>query len=84
MKKITLLLIITIGAGFASCKKDRVCECTNTYTDSNGDVTTNPEADITIREVNKREGKDLCQKTTRTYVNPNGGTSTDVYDCKLK
>ncbi len=84
MKKITLLLVITIGAGMASCKKDRMCECTNTYTSSSGNVTTDPAANVTIKDASKREAKDLCQSSTRIDVNGNGDTSTDVYDCKLK
>jgi hypothetical protein len=30
------------------------------------------------------DAKSNCQKTNGTYVNASGGTSTYVYDCKLK
>lgn len=84
MKKIILVLFVTIGCGAVSCKKDRVCECTNTYISANGNVTTDPMANVTYKDINKRQAKDLCQKETRIYVDQNGATSTEVYDCKLK
>jgi hypothetical protein len=84
MKKI---LIVTACLGLislSSCKKDRVCECTNTYTNSNGNVTTDPVANVTYKDVKKGDAKTICQKSTSTYVNQSGGTSTSVNDCKLK
>ena len=67
-----------------SCKKDHVCECTSTYTNSNGTVTTNPVDNVTYKDVKKGDAKTLCQKSTSTYVNNSGGTTTSVNDCKLK
>lgn len=84
MKKIIPVLIATIGFSAFSCKKDRVCECTNTYTSASGNVTTDPMANVTYKDINKRQARDLCQKETRIYVNKNGATSTEVHDCKLK
>lgn len=84
MKRILLLFVVLFALGVTSCKKDRLCDCTNTYTSTSGNVTTDTEADVTYREMSKRRAKDLCQKQTRVYVNSGGGTSTEVYDCKLK
>lgn len=84
MKKITLLGILLAACCISSCKKDRVCECTETYTSPSGNVTTNPMANVTYRDVTHAEAKNLCEKATYVDVNESGGTSTDVYDCKLK
>lgn len=78
------MAIIMAATCVSSCKKDRVCECTYTYTDASGDVYTNPVANTTYKEVKRGEAKTLCQPSTSTYVNSSGGTSTEVYDCKLK
>jgi hypothetical protein len=84
MKKYSLLVAALFAISLSSCKKDRVCECTYTYTDSDGDVTTDPMANTTYREIKKSDAKSLCQNSTRTNVNRSGGTSTAVSDCKLK
>ena len=56
MKKQTLLLIgaITI-MNLASCKKDRVCECT-----TNGNTVS-----VTIKEATNRQAKSNCISTTK-------------------
>jgi len=74
------MCVITI----TSCKKDRVCECTTTSTDSSGNVDTNPNANSTYTEISMRDAKSLCQKSTTTRVGSSGATSTYVSDCKLK
>lgn len=84
MKK-NVLMIACIGLiSLSSCKKDRICECTNTYTSSSGNVTTDPVANVTYVDSKSNEAKSLCQKSTVTSVNTNGATSTRVMDCKLK
>lgn len=62
MKTITLISAVFGLMSLASCKKDRVCECTNTYTSSSGNVTTQDPANVTYREVRKSDAKSLCQK----------------------
>ncbi len=85
MKKITLLVACLGLISLASCKKDRKCECTTSYTNSQGVVTTDPAPrKITIKKVTKRDAKSLCQKETDVNVSSNGNTTTWVYDCKLK
>lgn len=84
MKKFTLMAVAVFALGLTSCKKDFVCECTNTYTSSGGTTTTDPAANVTYRDVKKGEAKSLCQKTTVVNVGAGGGTSTEVNDCKLK
>ena len=89
MNKIVIVIGV-ISLGLASCKKDRVCECTNTHTNYTG-TTTNTNT-ITYKKVKKSEAKKMCQKITAvdnsTTNLSNGGTIThytdDTYDCKLK
>lgn len=84
MKKKVLLIACISLVGLSACKKDRICECTNTYTSSSGNVTTDPVANVTYNDSRRMEAKSLCQKSTNTYVNTSGATTTQVYDCKLK
>lgn len=78
-------MIACIGLiSLSACKKDRVCECTNTTTSSSGNVNTDSPANITYINSTMGDAKSNCQKTNGTYVNASGGTSTYVYDCKLK
>ena len=84
MKKITFFAIAVFAFSLSSCKKDYVCECTNTYTSSSGNVTTDPNDRVTYKDIKKGDAKNLCQRTTGTYVSASGATSSYVYDCKLK
>jgi len=84
MKKITILAVAIVAINFASCKKDRDCECTTTTTSSSGTTTTSPAQVTTLKEVSGSDAKSLCQKSTMTNVNNAGQTSTTVDDCKLK
>jgi len=84
MKKISLMAIAIFAFSISSCKKDFVCECTDSYTNASGTTTTDPAANITYRDVKHGEAKSLCQKTTRVEVDANGQTTTSVNDCKLK
>jgi hypothetical protein len=84
MKKTIVLITCLTAFSFISCKKDRMCECTRTYTSTSGATTTYPAETITYRKIKKSDAKDLCQKRTEVYVNSDGKTSTNVLDCKLK
>lgn len=77
--------VLALGmTGLISCKKDRQCECTLTSTDTKGTVRTYPAEVTTLKDISKSEAKSYCQKSTSTYVNEGGATSTEVNDCKLK
>ncbi len=79
MKKTVFLFSSIIILGFASCKKDRTCECTNI---SDGFSST---SSITIKKIRKGEAKTLCQNKTNTYSSSNANnTSTYVSNCSLK
>lgn len=80
MKKISILAVAVLALSFASCKKERVCECTYTSSAPNSTATTET---ITYTKISKSDAKFACQK--RTTVNTNAaGSTTDTDDCKLK
>ncbi|MDZ4665283.1 MAG: hypothetical protein SGJ15_10435 [Bacteroidota bacterium] len=80
MKKITYLSIVFAGLAFASCKKDRVCECTYTSTAPGSSSST---YEITVKKVKKGVAADICESTTNQTTAPVAGyINTD--DCKLK
>ena len=83
MKK-TLLIVAIAGLAMASCKKDRECECTTTTVSSGGTTTTSPATTTTVKDVKGGEMKSMCQKTTYTWVNASGATSSQTDDCKIK
>jgi hypothetical protein len=71
MKKLSILSIVAVAAiSLASCKKDRVCECS-----VGGSVDK-----VTYNDATKRQGKANCVSYTEENFN---GTSTKV-ECKLK
>jgi hypothetical protein len=78
MKKITLLAITFVAITFASCKKDRVCTCTDTPT--SGVPTT---YQTTYYEVKKKDARLFCigSQTNQTAPIVNTGTKTT---CELK
>ncbi len=80
MKKITYLSIVLAGLAFASCKKDRTCECVSTSTAPGSSSQTDV---ITIKKVKKGVAYDLCESTVTQQTAPTGGY---IYtsDCKLK
>lgn len=79
MKKTILFVSIISGISLASCKKDRVCECTSTS--SSGSLTTST---TTIKKIKKSEAKTLCQNRTYTNTGNNNQIQTDVTNCTLK
>lgn len=84
MKKISFIAAALIAFSISSCKKDYTCECTQTVTDSSGDVTTDPMYNTTYRDMKKSNAKSHCQDSKEVRVDADGGTTTTVYDCKLK
>lgn len=82
MKKITFLAVAALAISFASCKKERVCECTVTST--NGSVTTTSTETITYTKIAKSDAKFACQKRSNTSTPSSGAVNTSTWDCKLK
>ena len=85
MKKIVLLASVIVATSFASCKKDRTCECT--YTTSGTTNVSSHTSSTVIKKVKKSDAKYLCTKDTETTTNTNGSStssSTSTTDCKLK
>lgn len=86
MKKIAILSIVFAGLAFASCKKERECECTETTTlasSSGSTTTTDPVVSYEIKDIKGGEAKSWCQKSTEVTTSGNT-TQTIVNDCKLK
>ena len=84
MKKV---LLIAAVASFAmvSCKKERTCTCTTTYTSTSGVVTTYPASTTTYKKVKGGHAKDMCISTTSEDINltPNASTSKSDTKCEL-
>lgn len=82
MKKITLFAVAALAISFASCRKDRTCECT----DNSGGATM---VSTTTVKSSKKDANSWCEaangsKTTTTYNGttvPNGNITTT---CKIK
>lgn len=88
MKNKTIMAVAMAGLAFASCKKDRTCECTSTgsgassYTQTGGTTSTNtytnPEEKSTTvyKKAKKSDLKTICgdQKYTdsNSFTNVNG------------
>ena len=83
MKKITLLAVACVAISLTSCKKDRDCECVNTYTSANGTTTTSPATITTYKKISKADAKTQCTKLVFSDTG-SGGTTTSTNDCKLK
>jgi len=82
MKK-TLLIVAIAGLAFASCKKDRTCECTDVWTPTTGPVITTSET-ITVKKAKKGTAIDgQCQGWTSQTTAPVSGTKYDR-TCTLK
>ncbi len=80
MKKISILAVAALALSFASCKKERACECT--YTSSTPGSTAQTET-ITYTKISKGDAKHECQKRVTTNTNA-AGSNTNTSDCKLK
>jgi hypothetical protein len=80
MKKITLLAATLVAITFASCKKDRVCTCTTTFT-SGG---TSSEK-YTYFDARKKDARAIC--TAKSYQNDDItpiATTGSKTTCELK
>ncbi len=77
MKKITLLAVAFIAISFASCKKDRVCTCT----DVDGNI-----AETTYFDARKKDARAICTaQNNQTKYTESGITVTDDRTtCELK
>ena len=82
MKKVMIIAALASFA-FASCKKERVCECVMT-SDQPGYTS------YTIKATVKKAKKDVCDKNTKSTIRtspaaPSGTTYyTDTQTCTLK
>ena len=77
MKKITLLAAAFVAITFASCKKDRVCTCT----DIDGAVT-----ETTYFDARKKDARLLCTQgnTQEKYTYAGVSLTGDRTTCELK
>ena len=82
MKKITYLSIVLAGLAFASCKKDRVCECTWSTTDPAAAGFTQTE-ETTYKNVKTSVAVENCESIRYQTTAPVAGFIT-TNDCKLK
>lgn len=82
MKKVMIVLTFA-SIAFASCRKERVCECVYTSTDPNS-------ISATVKVTVKKAKKDVCDKNSFSTVQTapaatSGSTNyTDTYTCTLK
>jgi hypothetical protein len=82
MKKITLLAVAFVAISFASCKKERVCECVSTSTAS-GSVASTQE--VTYKKAKKSVCKDNSMSSVTTAPAVSGYTyPTTTTECTLK
>jgi len=61
MKKMTLLAAVVVAVSFASCKKERTCECNVT----NGGVAYNKTYDL--GKTKKKDAQTVCDSYKTTY-----------------
>jgi hypothetical protein len=77
MKKISLLSIAFIAISFASCKKDRTCNCTVT---DNSPGSTSSEYKVVYKKITKSNAKTACMSLE---VTPTGQPYTETRKCTL-
>lgn len=77
MKKISILSIAFIAISFASCKKDRTCNCT--VTDNSPGATTS-EYKVVYKKITKGNAKAACMSLE---VTPSGQPYTETRKCTL-
>ena len=87
MKKLTIILGCACLMSLTSCfKKERVCTCTSTYTNSGGTVTTSEPSTTTYKKIRSGNAKDQCvsytYESSRTSGSNTSTTKTDV-KCSL-
>ncbi len=86
MKKITILAVAALAISFASCKKDRTCECTQTSTVLGTTYTT---VSSTVVKSGKKDAESWCAASngSKTTVTVNGtaqSSSTSNASCAIK
>ncbi len=69
MKKFIFILVISLGAGLVSCKKNYTCECKKIHSDDNGNSVTTSDGSYTFKDSRAR-AEDRC--------NDLEGTGTDI------
>lgn len=80
MKKSILFVAAIAALSFTSCKKDRTCTCTTTYTNKAG-VSSTSVSITEYKKVKKSEARSWgC--VSSTDISESG--TTTVNDCKLK
>ncbi|MFN5182986.1 MAG: hypothetical protein ACK5D5_08170 [Bacteroidota bacterium] len=81
MKKVTIFATALLGVALISCKKDRVCECTET--DSLTGATSTYK--VTYYDSRKKDARLLCQSEASQYqeLTPVAYTG-DKTTCELK
>lgn len=79
MKKV-LLVAAVAGLAMVSCKKDYVCECTNSSTIPGSTTSTSKR---TIVEVSKGRAKAGCATTSSDFT-VGGSTYVSTSECSLK
>lgn len=82
MKKVILFSAVVSAFSFASCKKDRVCTCTTTYT-SGGQTTTGDPDIVTYNKAKKGAAMSHCLSATSSGDNF-GVPYTATRTCSLK
>jgi hypothetical protein len=81
MKKIALIAVLAIS--IASCKKDRTCTCTDTYTTSSGSTQVDTY-EVTVKKVTKAQAKDgSCAGGSYQQTAPTTGGKYE-FKCELK
>lgn len=71
---------------FLSCKKDRLCECTTTETDTAGNSATSYKS-ITYKNIKKKDAEDACKNSAFEFKSTSGSTvntGTKKTACSLK
>ena len=79
MKKVILFAAVA-AISFASCKKERDCVCTDTYTPVGGAAQVGSAETVTYKDVTKSQAKNNCISWTKTDASGNVSSSS----CELK
>lgn len=83
MKKISIFCFAIVAISFASCKKDRTCTCTSTYTPASGTASVSTY-EVTVKKVTKGQVKDgVCEGSSDQQTAPVAGDKND-FKCELK
>ena len=78
MKKVLLFVAVVSAASFASCKKDRVCTCTSTFTPAGGGSATTSTQVTTYTKAKKGDARSHCLSGTSTDA-----SGSNAWTCTL-